>query len=373
MRFSVASAWFPQTIEGLLAAQKNLGYTSIVSSSCRLHDQSIHAGQASGAVAAISLRHGENPAEFYLQPQRLAEIWAGLLEVKSGAPLAIWPFADVDPFDSGFVAIQQLALRRLLPLGPSDTKFHPDKPATSEWISEVTAMVDKAGYKPPPIVVTRTQKRRNIAAILWRHIKSQPIPQPTRKSKADADGDDIADANDPLPFTPGSISWKVEPDRDGLPRLKAPFAKGVRAFNFTSAKGAKRKGYQNDVGMSFNDDTGYGWRRDLSKNTRLRNLDTEPLRDGFVFTRQQDVWECKVANGRWKVHVCLGDSGHPQPGQHLSIENQVGAADIETGAGHFHEVTSIVTVRDGLLTLTLGIPQGGSNTCINWMILEPIE
>jgi hypothetical protein len=105
----------------------------------------------------------------------------------------------------------------------------------------------------------------------------------------------------------------------------------------------------------------------------LRNVDSEPLRDGFVFTRLQDVWECKVANGSWKVQVCLGDSGHSQSGQHLSIENQVGAAGVETGAGHFHEVTSIVNVRDGLLTLTLGIPQGGSNTCINWMILEPIE
>ena len=27
-------------------------------------------------------------------------------------------------------------------------------------------------------------------------------------------------------------------------------------------------------------------------------------------------------------------------------------------------------VRDGRLTLTLGTPAGGSNTCINWVILE---
>ena len=124
----------PKDVQGLLTAQKNLGYTSIVSSSCRLHDQSIHAGQATGAVAAISLRHNENPSDFYLQPQRLAEIWSGLLDGKSGAPLVIWPFADVDPSDAGFAAIQQLALRRLLPLGPSDTAFRPDKPATPKWI-----------------------------------------------------------------------------------------------------------------------------------------------------------------------------------------------------------------------------------------------
>ena len=366
-------ALVPEDFQGLLAAQKNLGYTSIVGSSCRLHDQSIHAGQASGAVAAISLRHDENPAGFFLQPQRMAEIWSGLLEVKSGAPLVIWPFADVDPFDSGFVAIQQLALRRLLPLGPSDTSFHPGKPATAKWISEVTAMVGKVGYKPSSIDVTGSEKRRDIATIVWKHIQSQPIPPPIRKSKFDADGDGIADANDPLPFTSGSISWNVELDRDGLPELKAPFADGVRGFNFTSVNGATINGFRNDVGKMFNDNRGFGWRRNLSESTRLRDFDIEQLRHSFVFTRLQDKWECKVANGRWKIQVCLGDFSHPQPGQHLTIENQVAAEDIETGAGFFHEVTKIITVDDGLLTLTLGTPQGGSNTCINWMILEPAE
>ena len=366
-------ALVPKNVQGLLAAQKNLGYTSIVGSSCRLHDQSIHAGQASGAVAAVSLRHNENPAGFYRQPERLAEIWSGLLDVKSGAPLAIWPFADVDPFDAAFVAIQQLALRRLLPLGPSDTAFNPDQPATSAWIGEVTGKVRQAGYDPPIIAVTRTEKRRNIAVVVWKHIRSQPIPKPTRKSPADADGDGIADVDDPLPFTPGSVSWKLAPDRDGLPNRQPPFPPSVRAFNFTSAKGPTPAGFQNDVGEPFNQSPGFGWRRDLSRNTRLRNIDNEPLRDGFVFTRQQDVWECKVKNGRWKVHACLGDSGHPQPGQHLSIENKTAATNIETAAGQFHEVTSIVTVNDGHLTLTLGIPQGGSNTCINWVILEMIE
>lgn len=365
-------ALLPKDVQGLLAAQKNLGYTSIVSSSCRLHDQSIHAGQASGAVAAVCLRHAEAPDEFYLQPERLAEIWSGLLDVKSGAPLAIWPFADVDPFDVDFVAIQQLALRRLLPLGSSDTAFEPDKPATSAWMSEVTAKVRAAGYDPPSIIGTRTEKRRSIAVIVWNHIMTQPIPKHFRKSVLDADGDGVADVNDPLPFTPGVVSWKLEPDRDGLPDRPLPFPAGTRAFNFTSAKALIPKGYRNDIGALLNEDDGFGWRHDLSTNTRVRNINNEPLRDGFVFTRQQDVWECKVENGRWKVQACLGDSGHPQSGQHLSIENEVAAENIETGVGHFHEVTSIVTVSDGYLTLVLGIPQGGCNTCLNWVVLEPL-
>ena len=74
----------PRGVHGLLGAQKNIGVTSIVSSSCRLHDHSMHVGQACGALAAVGLKHNEDPAAFYLQPQRLAEIWNGLLEIESG-------------------------------------------------------------------------------------------------------------------------------------------------------------------------------------------------------------------------------------------------------------------------------------------------
>ena len=366
-------ALIPERVKGLLGAQKNLGYTSIVGSSCRLHDQSIHAGQASGAVAAVSLKHSADPDGFYLRPDRMAEIHTGLIDAKSGAPLAIWPFADVDPFDPGFVSIQQLAVRRLLPLRAADTKFNPDQPATSTWIANITETVRKAGYDPPTIVVTRTEKRRNIANIVWTHIRSQPIPARKRQTPTDADGDGINDKDDPLPFTPGTVSWKPDPERDGLPELKPPFAKDVRAFNFTSAGGPVVAGFQNDVGALFDEVKGFGWRRDLTKNTRLRRIDDQRLRDGFVFTREQDVWECAVPNGRWKITACLGDAGHPQPGQYLRMNDRLVVENVETGAGHFLECTDVVSVKDGHVTLTLGTPKGGSNTCLNWVILEPVR
>lgn len=366
-------ALVPKDVRGLLAAQKNLGYTSIVSSSCRLHDQSIHAGQASGAVAAVSLRHQEDPASFYLQPERIAEIQTGLLEPGSGAGLVIWPFSDIDPFDRGFVAIQQLALRRVLNLSAYDTAFHPEKPATQAWLSDVLTAVAKAGYKAPSLNKEKQITRREATIQIWASLKSQPIPKVKRKQKEDADGDGIADDKDPLPFTPGTVSWKLDPTRDGLPDLRTPIAKGILAINFTSRKGAKVDGFSNDVGLLFQEKTGFGWKSDLSKNVRLRGIDKEALRDGFVFTRKQDVWECKVENGRWKVSVCLGDAGHEQPGQHLLIENKVVAKGIETGAGHFHEVTTEVEVSDGRLTLTIGTPEGGSNTCINWAWLAKVK
>ena len=112
----------PIRVTGLLGAQKNLGYTSIVGSSCRLHDQSVAAGQAAGAVAAVSLQGEIEPGQICFDQESLAEIWDALLG-KHGVGVAIWPFADLDPYDPGFAAIQQLALRRLLPIAVNETAF----------------------------------------------------------------------------------------------------------------------------------------------------------------------------------------------------------------------------------------------------------
>lgn len=207
----------PKDVHGLLGAQKNLGYTSIVGSSCRLHDQSIHVGQACGAVAAISLQHNENPSVFYFQPQRLAEIWNGLLEVESGMPLAIWPFSDLEPDDPGFAAIQQLALRHVLNLGPSDTAFHPDQPVSKLSLQRIISSISGAGYKAPKMETLVASNRRELAIALWDHLKKQPIPARKRISESDADGDAIPDSLDALPFTLGVVSWKPDPLRDGLP------------------------------------------------------------------------------------------------------------------------------------------------------------
>ncbi|GAA4466018.1 FAD-dependent oxidoreductase [Novipirellula rosea] len=366
-------ALVPERIQGLLGAQKNLGYTSIVGSSCRLHDQSIHAGQASGAVAAVSLRNHVAPAAIYLRPDQLAEIWEGLLEPAGGVPLAIWPFSDIDPNDEGFVAIQQLALRRLLGLGPTDTAFQPDQIATVSWTERVTDALIHAGYPVTQLGIDTTTTRRDVAISLWNQLKSHPIPNPIRKNEWDADDDGILDSEDPLPFTQGTVSWQRSPEHDGIPPQLSAYPAKTVAINFSSAAGSVAEPFINDVGGKFSAKAGFGWRKDLSSNTRLRGTDLGPLRDGFVFTRTQDVWECEVDNGKWRAFVCLGDAGHEQSGQHLQIEDIVVAEDVATSLGVFHETMTDVDVTDGRLTLTLGTPAGGGNTTINWLIAVPVQ
>ena len=331
----------PVKIRGLLGAQKNLGYTSIVGSSCRLHDQSIHAGQASGAVTAVSLRGDTPPESMWNDREKMAEVWEGLLApADDGAPLVIWPFADLDPYDPDFAAIQQLALRRLFPMEASDTSFDPEQNPTPEWVAGISASLEESGYE---LECPKGKTRREVARKLWRQLESHPLP------------DD---------FFITKRRWKPNPARDGIPD---GFPNGFRYINFAGSPVPDAK--QTDQGMLYSPDRGYGWSRDISENHRLRNKHGE-TRSGFVFTRTTDSWQCDVDNGTWKVVACFGDAGHDQPDQRVKIEDSP-PLDFSTGAGQFNEVSAIIEVADGQLTLELGRAEGGSNTCINWVLLAP--
>ena len=360
----------PQTVTGLLGAQKNLGYTSFVGSSCRLHDQSMAAGQACGAVAAVSLSRSIEPADMCFDNSAMADVWNGLLASENAAPVAIWPFHDVDPYDAGFEAIQQLALRRLLPLEASDVDFRPDEQSTGEWLREINVRMSQAGFEKIVAEHSLDTTRREAAMRIWSHVKAQPIPDRTRHTPTDADDDGIPDDADPLPFTAGTISWKIPPGNDGLPDVARPFANGIEAFNFTSASGPVEAGFTNDHGAKFTAVAAFGWQRDLTGNTRLRRLDSATIRDGFVFTRAQDTWERTVTNGRYRVTVCIGDAGHDQHGQNVTIEGHIVGTNVDTRSGAFVELSSAVDVTDGRLSITIGKPDGGANTTINWVIIE---
>ena len=96
-------------------------------------------------------------------------------------------------------------------------------------------------------------------------------------------------------------------------------------------------------------------------------------RDNFIFTRSEDVWECGLDNGKYRVTVCIGDSGHEQTGHNLSSEGKVVAENESTALGEFRELTQSIEVKDNRLTLKLGKPGGGSNTTINWLLIETVR
>ena len=378
----------PEKMDGLLGAQKNVGFSSIVCAAIRLHDQCVAIGEAAGVAAVVALRNDIQPRAIPYDRIRLEEVRHGLCgEQDDSTPLQLWPFRDLPADHSAFISINRLAARGMLPQEPTDVDFEPNSPATAEWLADVrTASQTNIAADELPALPTSELTRGEFCIAWWNAVKDLPLVPYQRLSHTDADNDGIPDRDDPIPFTPAEpVVWEIErppvvpprADQDGLPDEFADpnlaNNSAIRRFNFTG-KGSKAvPGYQNDTGLPFETNRGFGWTQEISKNNRRRSFYPEEIRDTFLFTRDIANWECQVPNGKWLVTVCNGDSGHEQTGHQVSFEGKVAVNNVPTAAGHFAETTVTVEVFDGRLTMELGPQLAGSNTCVNWLRIVPLE
>lgn len=369
-----ARSLVPVRMDGLLGAQGNVGNSSIVSAAIRLHDQRVHVGQASGAMAAVSLLGKVDPREIVYDRALLESVRHGLCGGTDGVPLLLYPWRDLKPEDPWFVAVNRLSALGLLPIESTDVDFEADGklPAKSELRATGNRLVDDL---LADIIDAGT--RGEYAGQLWESLASSPFPPFERKSETDADGDGIPDPDDALLFTPNEpIVWKIEeapllPRNDGL--IDAEAKASTRCFDFAGKGVPKAEGFLRDSGAVYSREKGHGWTRDISANARVRNRMPEHERDAFLFTREEDVWEVDVENGDYEVTICVGDSGYGQKGQFVRIEGGSVVADVNTTTGRFHEATATVSVSDGRLTLTIGRPEGGSNTALCWVALRKVD
>lgn len=369
----------PRSMGGLLGAQGNVGFSSIVSAAIRLHDQRIHIGQAAGATAAVSLREGLTPQELGERLDLVEAVRDGLCsDSMEGIPLLIWPFRDLAPGDPGFVAANRLAARGLLPLESREVDFRPGDPAEPDWIEAMTdslfseteeGRLFAGGFE----IGTRGQ----LAEQAWR-FWSRILPElPDRVAVDDADGDGIPDLEDALWFTPNEpVAWAVErapatPESDGLVDDAVPTT--GRWFDFSGKAADPSEGFEFAPGHLYDEVAGFGWRADLTGSHRERKSFPESYRNTFVFTREQDTWECAVSEGRYQVTVCVGDAEHDQANQNLAIEGEPVIVNQDTEAGRFLEKTIVAEVKDGRLTVTIGRKQGGANTCLVWLAFASVE
>lgn len=201
----------PVRMQGLLGAQKNLGYSSVVSAAIRLHDQCVTAGQASGAIAALCLDRNISAHDIARDFSLLEEVRHSLCGKLEGVqPLLLWPFRDLQASDPNYVAINRLAARRAFPLGRRDVDFLSDEPADPKWRTEVArrSLLTKQADNPPQ-VPDGTMTRGEFATAWWKAIQDLPdIKFPTPSKVGDADADGIADVDDARPF---------DADNDDLP------------------------------------------------------------------------------------------------------------------------------------------------------------
>lgn len=378
----------PRDMDGLIGAQKNVGYSSIVSAAIRLHDQCVYLGQSAGAAAAVSLTGKVAPRRIPFDRDLLERVRAGLCGTETeGLPMLLWPFRDLPVEQEAFVAINRLAARDAFPLGRREVDFQPERPATDAWRAEVVARslaTKRVSDQPQP--PTGEMTRGAFARRWWQAIAGLPEQEFSRQQPDDADGDGIPDEDDALPFLEGTTPWPVEvvpADEDGQPDpLPEADSSMVRLFNFGGSPLRPAPGpagglgdgnldpnaFVIESGLPFDAERGFGWSRDIGQNRRRRGLLDGDYRDTFLFTRSHDVWELALPpKSRLSVTVCLGDSGHAQVGQNVTVEGQALLQQHDTVHGSFAERTLEVEVLDGRLTLEIGKAGGTTNTCLNWV------
>jgi FAD dependent oxidoreductase len=116
-------ALIPEKTEGLLVAEKGISVSNIVNGSSRLQPCVLLTGQAAGALAAVSVKHGIQPGK-----ANIREVQTILLD--AGAWLM--PYCDVVNSDPAWRAIQQVGLTGIMkgtgkPQGwENKTFFYPD-------------------------------------------------------------------------------------------------------------------------------------------------------------------------------------------------------------------------------------------------------
>lgn len=191
----------PEKIDGLIGAQKNLGYSSIVSSAFRLHDQCVAIGQAAGATAAVCLERDVQPRQAPMDPALLEAVRLGVCTTAGGAtPSALWPFQDLQTESPVYVPAHMMAAGGLLPMTRKDVKLRPADVADEAGKSQIIARTAKARKGPLPAAPTGELTRGQFIEQWWALVKDLPPVQPPRASADDADADGKPDADDPLPF-----------------------------------------------------------------------------------------------------------------------------------------------------------------------------
>ncbi len=375
----------PREMDGLLGAQKNLGYSSIVCAAIRLHDQGMAIGQAVGATAAIAVSKSVEPRQIPYDRDLLEEIRGGLCRNRFGeVPLLLWPFRDLDPSHRSFVSINRLSALGVRSHREEEVDFRPNQVASRDWKISMLGSASKQLENADALqrfqvkIGSLDLSRGEFCDRLWRELQRQEWNDFQRRSLVDADGDGISDQDDPTLFTSNSeVIWTVRPPlplpphQDGVP---GEVVSGEsKKLNFTTANAPAISGFQNDRGLVYQEGRGFGWSVHHTADARSRGLGKALARDSFAFSRDTATWEHEVENGLWSVSFCMGDAEYDQPGQGLSIEGQVVADSLETRAGEYFEKTVEVNVSDGRLTIDFGPQKAGFNTCLNWVILSRIR
>jgi hypothetical protein len=143
--------------------------------------------------------------------------------------------------------------------------------------------------------------------------------------------------------------------------------------NFQRSSTVVLDGYLADIGFPFGSRSNgytYGWNTDNQANARERNASNSPdkahdtfnhiLKDGVAYD-----WEMELPNGDYLIRVVAGDSGFIDSVYRIEVEGVLTVDGAPTAANPWVEGLSVVSVRDGRLTVANG--NGALNNKINFI------
>src|SRR5437763_892642 len=126
------------SVDGFLAAEKNLGYSRVASSALRLQPSVLATGQSAGTIAALAVRH-------HVQPRAVSPLETQMELANSGARLSTYAHDDV-PYRSAYWADVQVVAARGIMVGTTPIHFSAGDAITRR---EAAAVLSRTfGYIP---------------------------------------------------------------------------------------------------------------------------------------------------------------------------------------------------------------------------------
>jgi len=140
----------PETVDGFLAAEKNIGTSRLVSGAIRLQPITMATGQAAGALAAVAVRQA-------IQPREVRPIDVQVELLSSGCALARFDFQDVDEADPRWLGVELASVYDLMfgtRVAPFHYDFHPDDPVRRVDAAVILGRLFGLDVSSPPVVPT---------------------------------------------------------------------------------------------------------------------------------------------------------------------------------------------------------------------------
>jgi len=164
-------ALIPETIDGLIVADKAISVSNIINGSTRLQPCVLLTGQAAGALAALSVQNNQNPREINIRKVQQTLLDAGAY---------LMPLVDIGPTDKDFQAIQRVTASGILKVKGEPYQwanrswFYPDTTLTvSEFSEGLNAFEPKVEVSNDQAVLTAQKACDLLGACLNKDISGE--------------------------------------------------------------------------------------------------------------------------------------------------------------------------------------------------------